>query len=351
MKTSDLFKSLSIAKPSLGSEDGILPILSHFCFCGDIIYAYNDVTAIVVDQPTGLDCALHGSTLLGVLEACGEEEAKIEVDKQGTVKLNTGKNWIKIPSLPTQDSAFTLPDEEPIITIPLTPEVLTAIERCLISVSNDSLKPEFAGITVQVEKSATTFFSSDNLTAARYRLDAKFITRKNLATVLPAQACEQLLKLCSTFQQQDAALAVGEKVAIATFNGATLITRLLPAKPDIFASVFGQHADEATFFVLPEGLGREIAKAVVLTVKEQVKECYINAGSGSVKIDAGSSLGNMESTMPVDKKLVGGVNIDPMLISRALPYLSKWAINDGRSLTFSNGPYTYIISSAKKREG
>lgn len=348
MKTATLRKALSLAKPCLGPSDSPLPILSHICFMPDCVYAYNDVMATIVEEATGLSCGLHGDTLIGLLDAAGVDELKIKLDKgKGFAQLDVGNGWIKVPSLPDTDFLFGLPEIVPVLKLRITDEVRRALELCLMSVGTDSLKPEFAGVTVIFAKGQAIFFSSNNDTASRYVATDKIMGRKEIAFVLPAAACEQLLKLQSSVG--DGMMLVGDEATLITFGKgekteATLVSKLLTAGAD-FNTIFNRHA-AGTPAPTPPTLAAELKKAAVLLGKESVKLCTLRFEGGELMIDAAGVLGSMESVISFeDKKALGAVRVDPELVLRAIPYTSHMAVNAGESLVLSGGGYTVVIAS------
>ena len=343
MKTSEMLTALGLAKSSLGPNDSQMQVLTHFCFVDDIIYAYNDITAVVVEAQTGLSCALHGETLMGILAVAGAEEVKIKLEGGGA-SLDVGNGWVKIPVLPKEDFLFTFPDEDPVLELTFTDAMAAAFERCLMSVGTDTLRPEFSGITVQVNKDSVVFYSTDNVSATRFKPEGKFLSRKTMTTVIPGIACEQMLKL----RGPDTKIALGERAGVMSAGQVTLVTKLLPAVVGQFEGIFAKHVEPSTFCPLPVELGREIAKAVVLLGKESVKRCVLNFGRGEATVSASGVLGSMKTTVPMPKNqpVNGLVIMSPELIARILPYADTIAVNDQSSLVFQKGGMTHIISSS-----
>lgn len=346
MKTESLLKALALAKPSLGSNDSVVPILSHFCFSEDTLYSFNDVSAIIVEEKTGLSCALHGDTLLGLLSVSGTDDIAIKANADGVVQLKGTSGWVKVPSLPLSESNFALPEEEPHLSIPITKGLLEALARTSISVATDSIKPEYAGVTIEVSKAGVVLYSTDNKTASRcVLLPGKLAVRKSASAVIPAQSCDQLSKLATACGLGGAKLALGSTTAIGTFEGATLVTRVLPAKLETFVKVFDHHEKDASTFLIPEGFAQEIAKANVILARETIRTCTLDFSKGKMKLSASGAQGTMESSISSAGKTEGSVKIDPTLIARILPFVQKVAVNDKHSLVLSSEGLTHIIAS------
>ncbi|MDO8602067.1 MAG: hypothetical protein Q7R62_03010, partial [bacterium] len=292
-------------------------------------------------------CAILGDNLIGLLEASGDEDIDIKLDAKAScanIKFSSGS--AKIPILPISEFVFQYPEGETAFDLPLTEGVIKAIETCLVSVSADSLKPEFAGVTLDVSKTGAVLYSSDNITASRYVLEKK-IGRKTISVVIPTSACQHLIKLFSVCGAENAKIAVGDGFAIATFTGATLITKLLGANAESFAKIFSEHTDSSKLFDLPEGLAMEIAKAKVVLGRDQIKECYIEFAKNKVSITATGTLGKVDASLVAKGSGTGTVNVSPEIVARALPLTKQIAINDARSLILYGGGLTHIISSAQ----
>lgn len=347
MKTERLLKALNMCKPSLGSNDSVLPVLTHFCFDDDIVYSYNDVTAIIVPENTGLRCALHGDTLVGLLEACGDEEIQFKSSTDGSMSnLKFGSGGVTIPTLSPDTFLFKYPESEFPFKMKLSPDIASGFGVCMLSVSDDSIKPEYSGVTLKVDPDGIVFFSTDNSTASRYKSGSKLIGRKTISVVFPQQACQHLLKLLSVCGYEDASIEIGEQCAIASFQGAILVTKVFAANPESFEKVFEQHADNSDFVSLPDGIGREMQKAQIILARDNVKECKLEFDGNSVTVSATGIMGSLKSKLK--SKGVGNVIVKPDLLLRVLPYAEAMAVNDDKSLVFKNNCLTYIISTLVK---
>lgn len=349
MKPADLLAALKIAQPCLGGAENALPVLSHFCFMGDALYAFDDLTAILVEQETGLHCALHGPTLLGLLEAStSAQDVKVSMAEH-SVGLDVGTGRVRVPMLKEQDFILKLPGDAPQFSLQLTAEVVKGFELCLLSVGKDSLQPEFMGATVAVVDGSLVFYSSDNASATRY-VPQKFVTlARDFAAVLPEESISKLLRLCSSLGRGDAVtLALSARGAVVQFGGApgvTWFSKVLQAKPEIYVKVFEGHAVGATVCELPPELAAEVMKASVLLSRESVKQCVLNFGGGRITVEANGTLGSMSTTVPCDGELTGAVCVVPEDLVRVLPYSSQIAVNNERSLLLSGGGFTHILSS------
>lgn len=350
MKTAQLLSALKIAQPALGAAENVLPVLAHFCFMGDAVYAYDDMTAIVVVLPNGLTCALHGDTLIGLLEAStGVEDVEIKMTEAGA-QLNVGTGLVKVPTLSETDFVFTLPQEDATFALPLTDEAIRALEVCLMSVSDDALKPEFNGVTVAMQDGSLVFYSSDNATATRYTPERKVVTRvRNFAAVIPPASCSKLLKLrASLGRDESVKLVIGERSAIGEFAGTppvTLFSKVLPAKPELFAKMLEAHEKTAKFFPVPVGLLQEVKKAAVLLSRESVKQLVLRFSKGKIALQALGSLGRMQTSVAAECADDAAVCVIPEFLLRILPHAQRMAVHNERSLVFSGSNLLHIVGN------
>lgn len=353
MNRAALLAALKTAAPALGDDGSALPALAHFCFEDDSLLAYNDVVAVIVAYKTGLTLGLHGSTLLGVLGAARAEDVEIKV--KGSTATLVGGGRVELPVIDKADFVFTLPEAEPILAAPLSEEIRQAIEVCLISVAEDSMRPEYNGVTFRILKTGALLFSTDNNTATRVELKAKIVGRKEAALVLPKVAADLVLKLFP--KDGKPTITICEKIAIVQFGGnpdVTLVTKLLGTPSMKLDEVFKLHATEGDGCPLPDGLSAEIEKAIVLTSRDSLKEVTLFAGKGELSITVSASLGKMRTTLPLeDKKIVGSVTVSPEYLKRILPFVSRFSINDERSLVLHDGAggvLSHIVSAVPKAQ-
>lgn len=340
MKRLPLLAALKTAAPALGDDDP-LPALAHFCFADDSFYAYNDIVAVIVGLKTGLDLGLHGQTLLGVLGASRSEDIEFKPAKGVPGIMVTGSN-VRMPTLSKRDFVFNLPAEDPLLSLTLSEDMRAALQTCLMSVTDDSMRPEYNGVTVRIGKTGTVLFSSDNITATRVSPPAaKVPARKEAALVLPRMACDLILKLF-----QDGAkpkMSIGEKVALVEFGGepnVMLMTKLLGQPSMKLAQVFEEHAGaQVSWCGLPAGFAEAIEKARVLNSRDAVKECALIAHKGKLIVETAATLGTLHEELPItNAKLNVSVNVNPDFVARMLPFVGAFFINDNSSLVLGGGP-------------
>jgi hypothetical protein len=351
MNRQALLKALLAAKPSLGPTDGVLPMLSHFCFMDDILYAYSDVTATIVEIATGLTCALHGETLIGLLGVLGTDEVDIKLLNATTASINLGTGTAKVPMRGAEDFIFELPNEEAVATFVFDAAAIKAMEVCLQSVAKDSMKAEFNGVTITADaKTGIQMYSTNNVTASRAQL-GKFVGRKVATAVLPVEACDQMLKLNAGSPDKFGTVQICERTAMVDYAaGVSMVTKLIPGKLQVFHNVFAGHADKATFFSLPPELLGEIQKALVVLSRNAIKEIELVFDKGTMTVTADGIMGKLKTKIgtaaPAD--FAAKVFINPEHVLRILPHVDEIAVNHERSLVFRGDGLTHLISSISR---
>ena len=355
METAALKRLLSFAKPSLGAMDGVLPILSHFCFDDGVVYAYNDILATVVFDDHGISaCGLHGGTLLDILDVAGVDNINISGGKD-KVCINVGSGKVDIPSLSSESFVFEMPDVEFEHEINITADLCKGMELCLGSIAQDSIKEEFNGVTFDIEKGEITLYSSNNRTASRYVVDGK-VKKLTTAFVLPTPAAEQVLRLRQQLPNATISLGIAASTSVVTFDSGendpmvVMISKLTEAKAP-FRKIFSANASDVESFDNPPQLSLELKKASVVLGKEVIKDCILEFAKGKIKISAKGQLGQMETSIPCASKTASGAaNIEPQAIVRALTVSDQMTLGAG-SLVFTKGSYTYVVASKQVAQG
>lgn len=344
-----LLQALGFARHSLLSND-FIPVLSHFCFMDDTLYAYNDVSAVIVKHQTGLDCALRGDVLLGVLEAGAGDKVEIKTNKDMIAEINAGGSKIKMPALGSSDFIFTLPNEEPNIILPFGEEVINAFKLCLITVGQDALRPEFTGITARIAKQEACFYSSDNSTVSRKSM--KVLGKKEITAVLPKSTCQQALDIYSAVvtdqKKQKPKMLIGDKYVVFTFDSepdVTIVSKLLEVESADFEKILKDQMKGAEPFDIPDEFAHAIKRAEILLSKDLDQRCEIGTDGKSAYVNVTGQLGEMAARMPAKTKTSRAVIVNPMHVSRVIEHCKTISISNGAALLLSAENYLNLIES------
>lgn len=333
LKTKPLLEALNLAGHSLLSND-FIPILSHFCFMDSALYAFNDVSAVFVEHKTGLECALRGDVLLGILETISGDEVEIK-PLETSAELNGGK--AKLPMLPSTDFIFTLPEDEQYVNVPFSNDIVAALKACLITVGQDALRPEFTGVTVQLSKSSMVFFSSDNATISRYEVPA--LGRKTASAIFPKSTAQQALDLRAAVVKEDQKkqpeLKLGDKYLEIEFNsapGVFIYSKLLSVEAADFQKVLDMHLKGLALFDIPAEFAAVVKRAELVLGKDLDQCCELATTKTGLTVKAQGQLGEIDEQMKASAGVVRHTTVNPAHISRVLSYCNKMGISEKGAL-------------------
>lgn len=315
------------------------------------MYAYNDISAVVVEHATGLTCAMRGDVLPGLLEASESENVGIALDGLKVVLEFDGGN-AKIDMLPQKEFLFTLPKEPAkMVDIPFTPALREALATCLLSVGVDALKPEYMGVTFVIDGAGITLWSTDNVTITQYTVpwDASVTQVTDLTVVVPRATCEQMLKLPT----DKAYLSLGERymeLRCESTPPVTLISKLLPTSSMNFGQVLANQVGNGLYlFTVPHGFNHVVDRALVLTAKDLQKLCTLSGNESRLDTEVRGGLGELRNAFLLDKPIMPSViEVDPSLLSRALKYATHCAFGAHNAFILAGGNFTHMIIGTRQ---
>lgn len=304
MEKKDLEFALKLAQPCLLSVD-FIPILSHYCFDEGLVYAYDDVSAVVVSCDTGLKCALRGDTLLGLVGLAGE-----------TVELKQGKDKVtlfsgpgsqaELPCLSPKDFLFQYPNQEPHTQFTLSEDIIKGFTLCGACVGKDPRKPEFTGVTLKLGKD-TTFYASDNTSIVVYQ-PGKPIGKQSTTVIIPKSVCDQILATTTALESklEEVSVAITDEFIIVQYEKAvpnvTIVGKLLLAKPAKFDKIIESCETDNPEFTIPEGFANAVAKVVLVIAKELQQDCVITTSKRRISVQGEGSLGKAETQFDAGKE-------------------------------------------------
>lgn len=307
-----------------------------------MLYAWNDLAAIILELDTKLEGGLQGDTLLGIIGACSDKTIAINVDiEEGIAVIEFGTGVVKLPLMPPEDFVFEVPDENPILKVTMDEAAIKGLELCLLCVSDNALRANLNGVTVMTN----TLVSSNGTTLAQY--SGLKVKGKHTA-IIPKFTCEQIVSLCKTFPEEKAVLEIGESFLQMTIANVALVSKLISEKPVDFASITKKVLAEASFYEIPEGILGELTKANILQSAELEKKLTMTQKGLELRISTRSNLGGMNSVLKLTQKQPERqVGFHPEHMLRALSYVSQMAITESHitALQSEDESFLYIISS------
>jgi len=343
MKTAEILAALNLCKSSLMSGD-FVPILSHFCFVGDYVYSFNDISAVVVDLDTKLHCAVKGPPLLGILNTLGKEVALEQTDKGLMIK--SGKTLMYLASLPESDMVFEFPafDEDHFDVISLTPELIDGLKLCCETVGENAMDKQYTGIAFQIRKDGTLLiYSSDNVTVSRFESSTVITGKTKPRTVLlPAASVRQFIDLWEDGSKEDQRLEIYTDWVVGQFGRGAVVSKLMTEEPPDYAKVF-EHVADVAWVALPAQFSPTLKRAEVLSEGASNAIVEFELKENLLKLSIKAALGSFTDEM----KLKAG----PAMKGKLRPASALHAAEVGedialtkRCLGFRKGDYTCLVS-------
>lgn len=360
MKSSTLLDVLNKASSALSAQD-FIPILSHFCFDGEAVTAYNDIQAIKIKLPEEIKAEIRGGVpgqlLLRTLASYGDSKITVDQPSKNMLEIRCGRSLGKFAVLGEEMFLFSTDDLdlEDAVEIPLTSEFSSAIQKCLVSVGNDPTHPFQLGVTFEYSKKGITLYSTDNVSISRYVIPKSTASKKG-SVIVPESFCNVLLSFLKSYKTEDAVLKIGEGFAYVTIDDEVeLFTKLVHDNHPIdFASViehwtagldFDNKQETPPDFqsVVDRSLifhSKIVDKAMLCKVDGKVVVTHTEAeGVGRIKDDV--SFGKKITDEPFQFK------VDPQNIARVMTFCNDILITPGVTIFFTKN-YTHLVGYYKE---
>ncbi len=328
-----LLKLVNLLKPAVATQDYI-PALKHIKFGGGFASAYNDIAAIQIALPTkdlDLDLCLPGETLSKSLNSFNAEKVMLQEGKDASLVIVSGRSKIKIPTLAAKAFPLEIPESnKKVPSIAITDDIMTGIQRCLLSVGNDPTHPATMGVTLDAVSGKAVLFSTDNTTISRYASKSKVELPGDAPVILPAFFCEQLVTLSKAFPKAEVevALHAGALVAYYFDEGdaevAVLFQKtLVDLEPLDFPSIMAKHVKSKDVAkeldAIPDAFDAAFTRALLILGSEVDKATKITCKSDSINLLSTSSVGEASDSITFDAGAPEAepFHIDPTLVIRA----------------------------------
>ena len=348
-----LKQALTHVRPALSQQTHV-PILSHVCFTGDDLYAFDDVLGILTPVRTSFACAVPGEMLLAVVAAL-PEDAEVELlNSKGKLTVKCGKrSKTQLPVLPSEQflfdpDNFTKTDQ----VFRVTEDVQDALKTCLIGVGDTQHRVSLTGITVTGDGD---FWSTDNITLTATPGTHK--GHKEDDFVLPKAFAEKVATL-ELSQKTNYYVCLGEGyVTLAEKDGIPWVTHtLMTGKPENWRDVISKSYSKKTpRDKVPDGLESTIARAFAVLRSENRRRINVVIDDGEMTVSAASTAGtpatvedsfkcdipDVECTMPLEP------------VQRALRHFGDWELGFGKQAAAFISPlgdWSHFIAFSQTEE-
>lgn len=330
MERDNLVKTLNLASLAL-AKTSLVPIWECFKFSGGHVTTYNDEIGIVVPCDIGIEVAIHGRTLLGLLVASSSKDVKFEIESHD-VSIETGKSHFLLPFNPPADFLFDVPEAGNASVITIDDSLREAFECCLKTSSTDLAMPALMGITI----ADNHLYSCDGDAITRwehkYRSKGKYL--------IPNGFCEALLKI-----EGPGALYVDDKWAIATFDdGCTLYGKVIaPQNPvDHKTLIERTLKGNVDWRTVPEGLNEALIRARVVADPESAPT-VLCVEDGHLIMTTTTQNGIVADDMPFDHKNITA-KVIAAKVQEAIKICKQMAIAENCT-AFSGAKRLIVVSN------
>ena len=337
MDRKELLGSLKTAKACLSTQD-IVPILSHFCFDGKHITAFNGTQGIVLDFESDLKCALPGELLVKLLNSYSAKDLSF-TPEDNNVLIKAGKSKVNLAALPEEDFLFEIPNTKKLPSFEITDDFLNGIKKCLFSVGKNVLQRNQFGVTLTEDENGAKLYSTDNHRISRYELAEATGTENNL--LLPEAFCSMLINIGKDAGSGE--FFIGSDFVVAIFDGVMVYSKLmvdvdyLDFEGAINASIDGYPEYQEP----PKGLEAAFNRCLLFATKDQDPIVRLVSDDETLVITSESGLGNVDEEVDFYEYLdsVNG-RFDVRLLLDALAVLDKVNIS-----VASDGTHTFVGES------
>jgi hypothetical protein len=255
----NLLATLKLVAPALNDKQPMVPVMSHLCFDGKHVVAYDGVVAL--HAPCTLDFvgALPGTLLLSMLGASAVKLVDIEATESEVV-VKLGRAKLKLASLPEADFVFSPPYYRKGSTRLVLDENLLDAFRLVARSAGVSDDVSRSGITMKFVSRGVILYASDDRTLARCQVDLGGVLPDAESIIIPERFYSLMLKM----EPKELLITKsGDLVALSQDANPILFGRVQQgANPDQYESVFGSaHWQDVPKTLMGEFLPRCLERA------------------------------------------------------------------------------------------
>jgi len=325
-----LVNVLNKIKPALSTQD-FLPVLSCFCFDEENVYAYNDVMAIVLPNAGfPIEGAIPGDRLLKVLNSFSSKEISCTV-KNNDIKISSGKSNIKLPFLKDDDFVWDGMQKK-VIEMNIDKDFINGLKLCLISIGQDVMHPEHAGVQLSCEDGSHCMYSTDNLSLSRYVLKSKVKDFDSI--ILPEAFCQQLIALFPEMEEPVLRISKGS-ICVYDDENITIFSKFLyQGEGSDFSSIifkYKKYLKNDFYSIADTGLVEALERALIVNGDAFDKKTDAVMDKGILELETQTEKGRVEDLIKMSKSGKGKTKVEVSfatdIILRASKLLEKVSFN------------------------
>lgn len=349
--------ALQIVAPALSDND-LIPILSHVCFTGEEIFAYNDQIGISTSLKTDYTGALPGNTLIAMMKSSKAKKVSFEV-KKNHILIHASRSDLRLACLNEDSFSFDMPELEGssrVLNVNMS-EFFRSIELCLRSVGNDVSVPDMLGISLIVEDDNVLMFSTNSITMTMAKTSFEESAPFEDRVILSAAFCQQMLKISSGYKapkkgkdKYAPVLEIADDYALFVYNDIHLFGRLIESdSPLNFQEIMDHHLPNKVkkhLVPIPSAIGGILERAVVIT-DGAVKNIHtvITVEDGVMEFFSSSERGEIMDDLQILKNHPSAeINIEAKYLKSAYGLFDNMLINDTCAIMEKDGTI-YMVAA------
>lgn len=328
MDVKNAVKALKDVSPALAKDD-VLPVLTHYCFDGSGVYAYNDVLAMrrPISGFDGFEGAVS-KDIMKVLSA-STQDASVEVSRHN-LTVKSGRSKATLSFLGPEEFLFEQPDLSGLEPIRVGQDLMWGLEYAMKSVDQKSRDTAINAVVISVD----TIASTDNISLTRWMLDERLpidgpTTESSGSIVVPAPFIKHLLDWCNN----DCDLYLTGEHCTALFDdGSMLFTKVLTSEVLDFDGIIDSYHnpyDEYAVSVNNSVISR------LKYVKQLVPDAHVVLGDGTITITGHNNSAEIEEVFDVEysgRRVVFDMEVNSLI--RAFEMSDEAFFNEGCLSTF-----------------
>jgi hypothetical protein len=326
LKRDELVNKLRVCSMALATQP-VVQIHQHFVFDGTTVSAYDDNLAILTPCKAG-PFAIHGPTLLGLLEASAGDDAGLAPDETH-ITIRTGRSTFKLPYLTEDAFLFEPPEEEWSYETAISENLLNGFRAALLTVSNDLSKPAMMGVCLLRDAKHTALYSCDGDGMTKVPLGKG---GDELWLMMPSRFCETILKVMEGTDAEKGVLRANAEWVNASFNnGYEVYGRLIEVTTRLGYEELVTDTlkkQKTVYLKVPEGLGAGLVRAQVITKFQTVPTTLTVEGDPSrLKLLTENSVGTVRDSFQFQGHPEVQANVSAELTGRAIKLCPEMAVH------------------------
>lgn len=325
MDVKQIVKALKDVSPAIAKDD-VLPVLSHYCFDGSGVYAYNDM--IAMRRPVSGFGGFEGAVSKDILKVLSAASQNASVDtSKSSLTVKDGRSKAALAFLDPEEFLFKQPDLSGATPIRVEEDLVWGLEYAMRSVDQKSKDATINAVII----SADCISATDNISLTRWMLDER-LPIDGLSTgsiVVPSPFVKHLLNWCNN----DCDLYLSEDHCVALFDdGSMLFTKVLTDEALDFDGVIDSYHNPYDEYSVSVNNGL-ISR--LKFIKQLVTDVNVVLEDGAITVTGNSDTAEVEEVFDVDydgRKILFNMEVESLV--RAFEMSDEAFFNEGCLSTF-----------------